>query len=383
MRPHLALLSLLAAILVAASPVRAGQVVVDPFNQTVETTRLKLLFDYDRPEYVRNVFFKDWNPLIDIAGDEGQAREYWGQSLRGTDSTGFVINMFLETHTWEVLEATPQAATVRITSQSPEQPPVTTLYKFVADQPWFVVERTVHFSQRPDSAGCQLYAPRVEFLNSYRALRYRDGAGQYIQRGFCFAGCVTPSWDGRWVEQLSVTNGVGFGVAQLYPDPGPAGTPLVRGFGPESWSGWVARYLPPQYRDRDATEHLLVAFTRSPGDTVHLDSLWTWYNHSAYVLDAPPTAPRADLRLAVTPNPSAGPARFAWRMSAAGRARLEVLDVSGRRVAVPFDGPLSAGEHALAWDGRGADGRRVPPGVYLARLVRSDGVATARLARLD
>lgn len=379
MRP---LLALLALALFAPPAASAGQVVIDPFNQTVETTRFRMLFDYDRPEYVRNVYFHDWNVFRDIAGDEGQARECWGQSLRGVNTPGFVQNMQLESHTWEVLEDFGAAASIRVTSRSAGQPPVTTRYVFVADQPWFVVERTVHFGEVPDSAAFQTYAPRVEFVNQYRAVRYRDVSGAYVQRGYCYAGCETPSWDGRWLEHISLTNGSGFSVAQIYPATVPAGTPIVRGFGPESWSGWVARLVPAGPHTEDFTERMLIAFSRTPGDTTRLDSLWTVFNSDAWALDVPPSSSVGALRLAVSPNPAAGPTRFAWRQGVAARARLEVLDVSGRRVALPFDGAAAAGEHAIAWDGRGVDGRRVPPGVYLARLTTPAGFATARVARV-
>jgi hypothetical protein len=59
-----------------------------------------------------------------------------------------------------------------------------------------------------------------------------------------------------------------------------------------------------------------------------------------------------------------------------------VLDPAGRRVATPLDAERGPGAGGLAWDGRGDDGRRLAPGVYLARLVTARAVATARVVRL-
>ena len=73
MRPHLAIL-LLAAL--TAPPATAGEVTVDPFLQTVETSRLKVTFDFDRPDLVRNVVFKDYHPFRDLAGEDGRGREF-------------------------------------------------------------------------------------------------------------------------------------------------------------------------------------------------------------------------------------------------------------------------------------------------------------------
>jgi hypothetical protein len=378
MRPLLALL----ALSFLAPPALGGVVQVDPFTQVVETSRFRLLFDFDRPEYLRSLVYKDFHPLRDIAGDEGQAREFWGQTLRGVNQPGFVQNASLESHAWEVVDDFGLGASVRVTSTSAGQPPVTTLYTFLADQPWFVVERTVHFSAVPDSAACQLYAARVDFVNPYRALRWRDVSGAYVQRGYCYAGCETPSWDGRWLEHVNTSNTGGFSVAQIYPATVPPGTRIVRGFGPESYSGWVARQYPAGLRTEDLTERVMVAFSTVAGDTTALDSLWTLFNSGAWTLDAPAPPLPARLRLAASPNPAAGPTRFAWTLPAAARVRLEVLDVAGRRVALPVAAELPAGEHAFAWDGRGSDGRRVAAGVYLARLVTPGGVATARVARV-
>jgi C1A family cysteine protease len=51
------------------------------------------------------------------------------------------------------------------------------------------------------------------------------------------------------------------------------------------------------------------------------------------------------------------------------RVRLAVYDLQGRCVATPLPAaPGRAGEHWIAWDGRSADGTRVPSGMYLVRL---------------
>ncbi len=381
MRPHLAIL-LLAAL--SAPPAFAGVVVVDPSMQSVTTSRLKVTFDSDRPEVVRNLLWKDWNPTRDLAGENGVVSEFWGQSFRGVAGTGFIVNSAIESHTWEVLDSSAASARIRISSLSAGQPSVTTTYLFVADQPWYVVERTVHFGEAPDTASCQLYAPRVNFVASYHALRWRDVSGACVQRGYCAGGCTDPSWDGRWVEHISITNTDSFAVAQIYPDSTPPGTILVRGSGPESYAGWVSPLVPAGLKDGDLTTRMMVAFTTAPADTNALDSLWTVFNgRGAWTLGAPPPEPRGPrIALAASPNPAAGPTRFSWTLPGRGRARLEVLDLAGRRVVTPLDSERGPGAGGLVWDGRGDDGRRVPPGIYLARLVTPRAVATARIVRL-
>jgi DNA-binding beta-propeller fold protein YncE len=77
--------------------------------------------------------------------------------------------------------------------------------------------------------------------------------------------------------------------------------------------------------------------------------------------------PTAGPALAVGPNPSAGPVAVRLTWPETGPARVEVLDVLGRTVAVLHDGPLASGPHTFSW----AAG--VVPGTY---VVRAEGAST-------
>jgi glucose/arabinose dehydrogenase len=91
--------------------------------------------------------------------------------------------------------------------------------------------------------------------------------------------------------------------------------------------------------------------------------------------------------LAARPSPAAGAAatELAWRQARALPVTLRVFDLRGRLVRTLVgrgDGVRAAGEHRARWDGRGADGRPVPAGVYLAALEAGSGRTTLRLVRL-
>jgi len=75
-----------------------------------------------------------------------------------------------------------------------------------------------------------------------------------------------------------------------------------------------------------------------------------------------------------TPNPSPGAATVAFTLPAAGEARLEVLDVAGRRLAAHEVGALGAGRHTLRLDANGP----LAPGLYLLRLTTTARTLTAR-----
>ncbi len=74
------------------------------------------------------------------------------------------------------------------------------------------------------------------------------------------------------------------------------------------------------------------------------------------------------LALAVAPNPARGPIAVQVTLPETGPARVHVVDLAGRRIATLHEDLVSAGSTTLTWEGRTADGRRLPPGVYLVRL---------------
>ena len=97
--------------------------------------------------------------------------------------------------------------------------------------------------------------------------------------------------------------------------------------------------------------------------------------------DAPEATPPLALAIAGR-NPSRGGAVLRCALPASARVKVSVHDVAGRLVRELVNEPLAAGTHEFAWDGRGVDGERVAPGVYLARLQSGERVASARLVVL-
>lgn len=87
--------------------------------------------------------------------------------------------------------------------------------------------------------------------------------------------------------------------------------------------------------------------------------------------------PRAVLgRAAVAPTPFNPRTEVRFTLFEPAVVSLAVCDAAGRMVASVAPRSLPAGEGALAWDGRGHDGRDLPSGVYLLRLT-ADGESRA------
>lgn len=99
-------------------------------------------------------------------------------------------------------------------------------------------------------------------------------------------------------------------------------------------------------------------------------------------VDEPTREPRAAFRLRVTPRPAHLPAAIRLDLPAAGRLRLEIFDVSGRRVRRLCDEPRAEGTHAFAWDGIADSGARAGAGVYFVRAAWGPEERTERLVLL-
>jgi len=74
------------------------------------------------------------------------------------------------------------------------------------------------------------------------------------------------------------------------------------------------------------------------------------------------------------PNPATGLVNLAFSLETAQHARLSVVDVLGRQVALVADAPAPAGRSAFTLDASG-----LASGLYLVRLQTPEGVATHRL----
>jgi hypothetical protein len=90
-----------------------------------------------------------------------------------------------------------------------------------------------------------------------------------------------------------------------------------------------------------------------------------------------PASPTADALFAPSPNPVSRTARLTFSLARATTARLEMLDLSGRRVATILDQSLDAGVHSLAWTTG-----TLPAGVYWLALTTPETRLSRRVILL-
>jgi hypothetical protein len=95
-------------------------------------------------------------------------------------------------------------------------------------------------------------------------------------------------------------------------------------------------------------------------------------------------SPHATLpRLSASPNPAAGPVSITWQATADAGAprRIDLFDVQGRLVRSWTLAGSASGPSGMAWDGRDAQGRSAPAGIYALRAQGESANSTLRLIR--
>ena len=101
-----------------------------------------------------------------------------------------------------------------------------------------------------------------------------------------------------------------------------------------------------------------------------------WPESTGTPVDAPVvlTGPERDEMHAVFPNPFREETQIRFSLERSpSRVKIEIYDVSGRRVRTLLDRKMTRGTHIVGWDSRNDQGLRVATGIYYARLLVDDG----------
>lgn len=177
------------------------------------------------------------------------------------------------------------------------------------------------------------------------------------------------------VNSATITGGAGhFAIADFLPR-------LVNGTGAR-WnvSFDPAGATPDSSYEADLTfttnDETLPGATAEPDLVVHLHAQVNGGSPVA-VAEAPPAS---TVLYAPAPNPLAGTTRVRFDLAGPGRARVDVFDVGGRRIATLADRDFAPGRYSAQWDGRDASGRAAGAGVYYVRLTTAGHSLRTRLA---
>ncbi len=105
-----------------------------------------------------------------------------------------------------------------------------------------------------------------------------------------------------------------------------------------------------------------------------------WFSPRAVAVEQQPVR---SLHLRTTPNPFFATTTVRFSLAAPGLAEVDVHDLNGRLVKRLMRGWQPGGERAVTWDGTDANGRRVAPGVYLARVRSGETRENQRIVRVN
>jgi hypothetical protein len=96
-----------------------------------------------------------------------------------------------------------------------------------------------------------------------------------------------------------------------------------------------------------------------------------------------PVSPPLDVRLeSPWPSPVVGTMSVRYYVDRSANGRLEVVDLTGRRVVRLVDGPQDAGWHTATWDGRDEHGRPVRAGTLLVSFTAGNTTVAQKLVLL-
>ncbi|MBM3318533.1 MAG: VCBS repeat-containing protein, partial [Candidatus Eisenbacteria bacterium] len=88
---------------------------------------------------------------------------------------------------------------------------------------------------------------------------------------------------------------------------------------------------------------------------------------------------RSAQRISIAPNPLRSHTAIRFDLTRAGRTRVDILGIDGRRIDALLEGFRPAGPQRLEWRGVDGSGRPVPAGVYFLRVDAAGGRAVQRV----
>jgi hypothetical protein len=87
--------------------------------------------------------------------------------------------------------------------------------------------------------------------------------------------------------------------------------------------------------------------------------------------------------LNVYPNPFTDATVFEVKLIAASQVKIEIMDITGKKIAELSNAVCAAGTHQFNWNGTNADGGSVVSGLYFCKITSGDQVQTLKVQKLS
>jgi len=82
------------------------------------------------------------------------------------------------------------------------------------------------------------------------------------------------------------------------------------------------------------------------------------------------------------PNPFNPTTTIKFSLPTAGVTKIEVYNILGELVSIPFEGMAAAGQNSIVWDGTNSHGENVSSGIYFYRLTADEYTDTKKMTLL-
>jgi hypothetical protein len=87
--------------------------------------------------------------------------------------------------------------------------------------------------------------------------------------------------------------------------------------------------------------------------------------------------------LNVYPNPFTDATMLEVKLNAASQVKIEIMDITGKKVAELTNSMFAAGTHQFNWNGSNSAGNAVSSGLYFCRIASGDQVQTIKIQKLS
>lgn len=85
----------------------------------------------------------------------------------------------------------------------------------------------------------------------------------------------------------------------------------------------------------------------------------------------------------VYPNPFEETARFEVKLTNDSDVNIEIMDVTGKKIAELYHSALTAGTHTFEWNGKSTSGAKVMSGLYFCRITSGDSIQNVKIQKIS